>query len=109
MIIGSHNHFPGGIYDYNGHVAMLSMGNFIFDQTFRQTTLQGLVVETTWYGSKPAQIWVHPLLNVDSQPNFADPNGDGQWAFEVMKWQSVPGKLDWGGTPAPDFGNTPPK
>ena len=109
MIIGSHNHFPGGIYDYNGHVAMLSMGNFIFDQTFRQTTLQGLVVETTWNGSKPVQIWVHPLLNVDSQPNFADPNTDGQWALEVMKWQSEPGKLDWGGTQPPDFGNTPPK
>ncbi|HEY5521483.1 MAG TPA: CapA family protein [Candidatus Limnocylindrales bacterium] len=109
MVIGSHNHFPGGIYDYNGHVAMLSMGNFIFDQNFRQTTLQGLVVETTWNGSKPAQIWVHPLLNVDAQPNFADPNTDGQWAFDVMKWQSEPGKLDWGGSPPPDFGNTPPK
>jgi len=88
---------------------MLSMGNFIFDQDFRQTTLQGLVVETTWYGNKPAQIWVHPLLNVDAQPNFADPNTDGQWAFDVMKWQSEPGKLDWGGSPAPNFGNTPPK
>jgi hypothetical protein len=109
MIIGSHNHFPGGIYDYNGHVAMLSMGNFIFDQTFRQTTLQGLVVETTWNGAKPAQIWVHPLLNVDSQPNFADPDTDGQWAFDVMKWQSEPGHLDWGGSPPPNFGNTPPK
>jgi len=109
MIIGSHNHFPGGIYDYNGHVAMLSMGNFIFDQTFRQTTLQGLVVETTWNGNKPAQIWVHPLLNVDAQPNFANPDTDGQWAFDVMKWQSEPGKLDWGGAPPPDFGNTPPK
>jgi hypothetical protein len=109
MIIGAHNHFPGGIYDYNGHVAMLSMGNFIFDQNFRQTTLQGLVVETTWSGSRPVQIWVHPLLNVDAQPNFADPDTDGQWAFDVMKWQSEPGKLDWGGTPPPDFGNTPPK
>ncbi len=109
MIIGAHNHFPGGIYDYNGHVAMLSMGNFIFDQGFRQTTLQGLVVETTWNGSKPVQIWVHPLLNVNAQPNFADPDTDGQWAFDVMKWQSEPGKLDWGGSPPPDFGNTPPK
>jgi hypothetical protein len=46
---------------------------------------------------------------VDAQPNFADPNTDGQWAFDVMKWQSEPGKLDWGGSPPPDFGNTPPK
>jgi poly-gamma-glutamate capsule biosynthesis protein CapA/YwtB (metallophosphatase superfamily) len=108
MIIGAHNHFPGGIYDYNGHVAMLSMGNFIFDQSFRQTTLQGLVTETTWNGAKPVQIWVHPLLNVNAQPNFAEPK-DAEWAFDVMKWQSTVGKLDWGGTPAPDFGNTPPK
>ncbi len=109
MVIGAHNHFPGGIYDYNGHVAMLSMGNFIFDQSFRQTTLQGLVVETTWNGSKVAQIWVHPLLNVNTQPNFADPNTDGQWAYDVMKWQSEPGKLDWGGSAPPTFGKTPPK
>ena len=102
MIIGAHNHFPGGIYDYNGHVAMLSMGNFIFDQDFRQTTLMGLVVETTWNGNKVAQIWVHPLLNVDAQPNFADPATDGQWAFDIMKWQSK--GLDWGGTPAPFSG-----
>jgi poly-gamma-glutamate synthesis protein (capsule biosynthesis protein) len=108
MIIGAHNHFPGGIYDYNGHVAMLSMGNFIFDQSFRQTTLQGLVTETTWNGAKPVQIWVHPLLNVNAQPNFAEPK-DAEWAFDVMKWQSTVGKLDWGGTPAPNFGNTPPK
>ena len=79
----------------------------IFDQAFRQTTLQGLVTETTWNGGKPIQIWVHPLLNVDAQPNFADPDTDAQWAFEVMRWQSK--GLDWGGTPAPDFGETPPK
>jgi poly-gamma-glutamate capsule biosynthesis protein CapA/YwtB (metallophosphatase superfamily) len=109
MIIGAHNHFPGGIYDYNGHVTLLSMGNFIFDQDFRQTTLQGLVVETTWNGGKPVQIWVHPLLNVNAQPNFADPTTDGQWAFDVMKWQSKPGGLDWGGSEPPNFGNTPPK
>ncbi len=108
MIIGAHNHFPGGIYDYNGHVSMLSMGNFIFDQDFRQTTLQGLVVETTWNGSKPVQIWVHPLLNVDAQPNFAAP-ADAEWALEVMRWQSQPGKLDWGGAEPPKFGATPPK
>ena len=78
MIIGAHNHFPGGIYDYNGHVAMLSMGNFIFDQNFRQTTLQGLVTETTWNGGKPVQIWVHPLFNVDAQPNFAEPDTDAR-------------------------------
>jgi poly-gamma-glutamate synthesis protein (capsule biosynthesis protein) len=109
MIIGAHNHFPGGIYDYNGKVAMLSMGNFIFDQNFRQTTLQGLVTETTWNGGKPVQIWVHPLLNVDAQPNFAEQEPDIVWVYDVMKWQSKVAGLDWGGTPAPNFGNTPPK
>jgi poly-gamma-glutamate capsule biosynthesis protein CapA/YwtB (metallophosphatase superfamily) len=106
MIIGAHNHFPGGIYEYNGHVSMLSMGNFMFDQDFRQTTLQGLVVETTWNVNQLLQIWVHPLLNVDAQPNFADPATDGQWAFDIMKWQSKPGKLDWGGT-QPNFTSYP--
>jgi poly-gamma-glutamate capsule biosynthesis protein CapA/YwtB (metallophosphatase superfamily) len=108
MIIGHHSHFPGGIYEYDGRVSLLSLGNFIFDQNFRQTTLQGLVVETTWHGKEPVQIRAHPLLNVDAQPNFAEPE-DAQWAFDVMRWQSPPSRLDWGGGPTPDFGNTPRK
>ena len=108
MIIGAHSHFAGGIYEHDGRVSLLSLGNFIFDQNFRQTTLQGLVVETTWNGSTPVQIWAHPLLNVDAQPNFAV-GEDAQWAFDVMKWQSPPSRLDWGGGPTPDFGNTPRK
>jgi hypothetical protein len=101
MVIGAHSHIAGGIYDYNGKVAMLSMGNFIFDQTFRQATQQGLVVEATWNGNKPVQIWAHPLLNVGAQPDLADPDTDGQYAFDLMKLQS--NGLDWGGT-LPDFG-----
>jgi poly-gamma-glutamate synthesis protein (capsule biosynthesis protein) len=108
MVIGAHSHFPGGIYEYDGRVSLLSLGNFIFDQNFRQTTLQGLVVEITWNGGTPHQIWAHPLLNVDGQPNFAQ-GEDAQWAFDVMKWQSPPSRLDWGGGPTPDFGNTPRK
>ena len=60
-------------------------------------------------GGKPVQIWIHPLLNVDAQPNFAEQEADILWVYDVMKWQSKVGDLDWGGTPAPDFGNTPPK
>jgi poly-gamma-glutamate capsule biosynthesis protein CapA/YwtB (metallophosphatase superfamily) len=108
MIIGAHSHFPGGIYEYDGRVSLLSLGNFIFDQNFRQTTLQGLVVEITWHGDTPVQVWPHPLLNVDAQPNFAV-GEDAQWAFDVMRWQSPPSRLDWGGGPIPDFGNTPRK
>jgi poly-gamma-glutamate synthesis protein (capsule biosynthesis protein) len=109
LIIGAHNHFPGGIYDYNGHVTLLSMGNFIFDQEFRQTTLQGLVPEMTFSGSQLMQLWPNPLLIVDTQPNFAQDDDDINWAYDVMKWESRPGRLDWGGTPAPNFGETPPK
>lgn len=108
MIIGAHSHFPGGIYEYDGRVSLLSLGNFVFDQNFRQTTLQGLVVEITWHGNKPVQVWPHPLLNVDAQPNFAV-GDDAQWAIDVMRWQSPPSRLDWGGGPIPDFGNTPRK
>jgi poly-gamma-glutamate capsule biosynthesis protein CapA/YwtB (metallophosphatase superfamily) len=104
MIIGAHSHFPGGIYEYNGRVSLLSLGNFIFDQDFRQTTLMGLVVEATFNGAVPVQMRVHPLLNVDAQPNLANPETDGQWAFDIMKWQSR--RLDWGGTP-PDFDGYP--
>ena len=102
MIIGAHNHFAGGIYDYNGKVAMLSMGNFIFDQTFRQTTQQGLVVETTWNGNKPVQIWVHPLLNVDAQPELRR-SRHGRSVGVRRHEVAVKTGLDWGGT-VPDFG-----
>jgi poly-gamma-glutamate capsule biosynthesis protein CapA/YwtB (metallophosphatase superfamily) len=98
VIIGSHNHFPGGLWEYNGHVVMFSMGNFIFDQNFRESTLMGIVPEWTFNGSQLMQMWVHPLLIANTQPNLADPATDGQWAFDLMKWASA--DLDWGGSPS---------
>jgi poly-gamma-glutamate capsule biosynthesis protein CapA/YwtB (metallophosphatase superfamily) len=106
LIIGSHNHFPGGIWDYNGHIVLFSMGNFIFDQNFRQATLQGIAPEWTFNGTQLMQMWVHPLLIVNTQPNLADPATDGQFAFDLMKLAST--GLDWGGD-RPSFSWPPTK
>jgi hypothetical protein len=86
MIVGAHSHFPGAIEDIDGRLVFYSLGNFIFDQSFRQATMMGLVPEITFNGAEPVQAWLHTTLIVDdSQPNLADPDGDGQFAYDLIR------------------------
>ena len=63
LVIGAHSHFPGGMEDIDGNLVMYSMGNFIFDQDFRQATMMGLVPEMTFNGSELKQVWLHTTLD----------------------------------------------
>jgi poly-gamma-glutamate synthesis protein (capsule biosynthesis protein) len=95
LVVGHHSHFPGGIQDIDGKLVMYSLGNFIFDQDFRQATMMGLVPEMTFNGSDLKQVWIHTTLIFDNaQPNLADPNGDGQFAFDLVR-EGSRGLLDY--------------
>ncbi len=85
LVIGHHSHFPGGMEDIDGTLVMYSLGNFIFDQNFRQATMMGLVPELTFAGSELVQLNLHTTLTVNSQPNLADPAGDGQFAYDLVR------------------------
>lgn len=45
MVVGHHPHVAQDIEEYNGKWIFYSLGNFIFDQYFSTSTMQGLVVE----------------------------------------------------------------
>ncbi len=85
LVTGAHSHFPGGMEDIDGNLVMYSMGNFIFDQDFRQATMMGLVPEMTFNGSELKQVWLHTTLIVDAQPNLANPDTDGQFAYDLVR------------------------
>jgi poly-gamma-glutamate synthesis protein (capsule biosynthesis protein) len=78
VIVGSHSHWAGAIGLADGRPVLYSLGNLIFDLTRSEETVEGVIVEITFVGARPAQIRLHPTVMVDLvQPNLLDPAGDG--------------------------------
>ena len=82
-ILGSGTHWaswasitPGA----NGpQFAIGSHGNFLFDQNWSQQTMEGVVVEATFVGTRLVQFRLHPYVVVQgAQPNLLDPMVDGK-------------------------------
>lgn len=94
LITGAHSHIAGAIGDFDGHLAFFSMGNLIFDQDFRQSTMMGVIPEMTFSGSQLVQIELHPTLIIDAQPNLIAPNDGGQFVIDQMRLGSE-GLLDY--------------
>jgi poly-gamma-glutamate synthesis protein (capsule biosynthesis protein) len=85
LIVGAHSHIAGAMDDIDGHTVFYSMGNLIFDQDWRQSTMQGVIPEMTFNGNRLVQIQLHPTLIVDAQPNFVAPNDGGQFVLDQMR------------------------
>jgi poly-gamma-glutamate synthesis protein (capsule biosynthesis protein) len=85
MIIGSHSHFAGAMESIDGHLVFYSLGNFVFDQDFRTGTMMGVVPEMTFNGTTLVQVWLHPTLITDCQPNLADTAVDQHIVLDQMR------------------------
>jgi hypothetical protein len=65
--------------------AIGSHGNFIFDQGWSRQTIEGVIVEATFIGTRLAQFRLHPYVIVDSsQPNLIDPTTDGRYVLNQI-------------------------
>jgi len=65
---------------------LYSLGNLIFDLTRSEETVEGLIVEITFVGARPAQIRLHPTVMVDLvQPNLLEPADDGAVVIERVR------------------------
>ena len=65
---------------------LYSLGNLIFDLTRSEETVEGVIVEVTFIGARPAQIRLHPTVMVDLiQPNLLDAAGDGAVVIERIR------------------------
>jgi Bacterial capsule synthesis protein PGA_cap len=79
MIIGNHAHWIGAVEIYKGKPIWYALGNFVFDQTWSEPTMEGLTLELTFQGAELRQIRMRPHVILDkAQPNFLDPAGGGK-------------------------------
>jgi poly-gamma-glutamate capsule biosynthesis protein CapA/YwtB (metallophosphatase superfamily) len=89
IIIGNHAHWAAAAEQVNGKLVFYALGNFVFDQTWSERTMEGMVLELTFHGTSLRQAWIHPTLLIDqSQPNFLDPAGDGTRVVDQVRQAS---------------------
>ena len=79
MVIGNHAHWAAAMEVYNGKPIWYALGNFVFDQTWSEPTMEGITLELTFRGTRLVQVHIRPHIILDkAQPNFLDPAGDGR-------------------------------
>jgi poly-gamma-glutamate synthesis protein (capsule biosynthesis protein) len=95
LVIGNHAHWAGAMEVYRGVPVWYALGNFVFDQTWSEPTMEGIVLELTFRGTGLVQVRMHPYLILDrAQPNLLDPAGDGKVVLGRVFGASK-GLLDW--------------
>ena len=63
--------------------AIGSHGNFLFDQNWSQQTMEGVIVEVTFVGTRLAQFRLHPyVVYSGAQPNLLNPQSDGKYVLD---------------------------
>jgi poly-gamma-glutamate synthesis protein (capsule biosynthesis protein) len=66
--------------------AIGSHGNFLFDQSWSRQTMEGVIVEATFYGTRLVQFRLHPYVIVQgAQPNLLDPTTDGAYVLNQVR------------------------
>jgi poly-gamma-glutamate capsule biosynthesis protein CapA/YwtB (metallophosphatase superfamily) len=79
MVVGNHAHWAGAMEVYKGKPIWFALGNFVFDQTWSEPTMEGITLELTFQGKKLEQVRMRPHIILDkAQPNFMDPAGSGR-------------------------------
>ena len=95
MVIGNHAHWAAAMEIYKGKPIWYALGNFVFDQTWSEPTMEGITLELTFRGTKLVQVHIHPHIILDkAQPNFLDPAGDGRVVMGQV-FTASKGLLPW--------------
>ncbi len=95
MVIGNHAHWAAAMEVYEGKPIWYALGNFVFDQTWSEPTMEGITLELTFRGTQLAQVHMRPHIILDkAQPNFLDPNGDGKVVMGQV-YSASKGLLPW--------------
>jgi len=86
LVIGHHSHWAGAIEEIGDGLAFYSLGNFIFDQTWSENTMEGLVLELTFQRGRLVQAWLHPTLILDAaQPNLLEYDRGGRDVLDRVR------------------------
>jgi hypothetical protein len=95
LVIGNHAHWAGAMEVYKGKPIWYALGNFVFDQTWSEPTMEGITLELTFRGADLVQIRMRPHIILDkAQPNFLDPAGDGRVVMGQV-FNASKGLLGW--------------
>jgi capsule synthesis protein PGA_cap len=95
IVIGNHAHWAGAMEVYEAKPIWYALGNFIFDQTWSEPTMEGITLELTFRGADLVQARMRPHIILDkAQPNFLDPAGDGRVVMGQI-FNASKGLLDW--------------
>jgi hypothetical protein len=95
LVIGNHAHWAGAMEVYEGKPIWFALGNFVFDQTWSEPTMEGLTLELTFHGPTLVQARMRPHIILDkAQPNFLDPAGDGRVVMGQV-FDASKGMLPW--------------
>jgi poly-gamma-glutamate capsule biosynthesis protein CapA/YwtB (metallophosphatase superfamily) len=95
MVIGNHAHWAGAMEVYKGKPIWYALGNFVFDQTWSEPTMEGMTLELTFRGSELVQARMRPHIILDkAQPNFLDERGDGKIVMGQV-YEASKGLLPW--------------
>jgi poly-gamma-glutamate synthesis protein (capsule biosynthesis protein) len=95
MVIGNHAHWAAALEIHEGRPIWYALGNFVFDQTWSEPTMEGITLELTFSGAELLQARMHPHIILDkAQPNFLNPAGDGAVVMDQV-FAASKGLLDW--------------
>ena len=95
MVIGNHAHWAAAMEIYKGKPIWYALGNFVFDQTWSEPTMEGITLELTFRGTDLVQIRMRPHIILDkAQPNFMDPATDGKVVMSQV-FSASRGLLPW--------------
>jgi hypothetical protein len=95
MVIGNHAHWAAAMEVYKGRPIWYALGNFVFDQTWSEPTMEGITLELTFRGATLAQVRIRPHIILDkAQPNFLDPAADGKVVMGQV-YSASKGLLPW--------------
>ena len=95
MVIGNHAHWAAAMEVYQGKPIWYALGNFVFDQTWSEPTMEGITLELTFQGKELAQVRIRPHIILDkAQPNFLDPAGAGKVVMGQV-FSASKGLLPW--------------
>jgi poly-gamma-glutamate synthesis protein (capsule biosynthesis protein) len=96
MVIGNHPHWAEGMEVYKGKPIWYGLGNFVFDQTWSEYTMEGITLELTFRDKALVQARMRPhIILGKAQANFMDPaTGGGKFVMDQV-FNASEGRLPW--------------